>query len=373
MNGGAVLTLFERVFGHRAGHVSEAHGRVNLIGEYTDLNQGWVLPAVIPQRVRIAIAGTNRGTGQIRAYSTAFDEVVNRTVSDERFGHWSDYVVAGVRQIGMARRADIQVCIDSRIPYGKGLSSSAALLFALIDGCGRILNEARSPTAVALAAQAAENDYLGVPCGIMDPLAIARGATRHALFIDTLTLASDPVPLLRDAALIVVDSGVRRALNDGRYAERRAEFDCARELLGVDSLRDATVSLVESRALPSPYGERALHVVTENARVKASVSALQDNDAETLGALMNESHASQSSHLAISTPDMDALVESALRCGAIGARQTGGGFGGCLVALVRNIDLPRWEEDFLSANGGVEVIAKLGRGAELPLPMPANR
>jgi galactokinase len=214
------------------------------------------------------------------------------------------------------------VVVASDVPIGAGLASSGALSVAL----ARIAGAGDEPLALADAARAAEERVTGVPCGLMDQLAGAAGRPRQALLIDCRARAFRHVPLPEDAAVVVVDSGIRRSLSDGRYAERRAACERAAALLGVATLRDATEA--EAAHLPE-----ARHVVSENARVAAMVAALGAGDLRAAGEVMCDGHRSLRDDLRVSTPELDDLVERLVRAGAHGARLTGAGFGGCVVAL----------------------------------------
>ncbi len=311
-------------------------GRVNLIGEHTDYNDGFVLPAALPLRTAVELAV--RDDAVVRVWSAAFAGRPPSVfpLNAGAAGDWTDYV-RGMAWVlagrGVTRGFDLRV--ESTVPVGSGLSSSAALLIAV----GRALREAfdlgMDDLTLATLARRAETDFVGAPVGIMDQMACSLADTTGALFIDTCTLAYERVPLPPGAALLVVDSGVRHSHASGEYRVRREECRRAASALGVASLRDVGESdLPAIAALPEPLNRRARHVVTENARVHAAVAALRDGDLPEVGRLFLASHASMRDDYEVSVPAVDALVESAARAeGVFGARLTGGGFGGAIVAL----------------------------------------
>lgn len=323
-------------------HAASAPGRVNLIGEHTDTSEGYVLPIAIPQRARVELA--LRGGRTIRVASAAFpaDGVVARSLDEDApRGHWSDYpwgVAKALEATGHGGES-FDACFDGEIPLGAGLSSSAAMEIALL----RALRSARAlpidDVALARIAQAAEVDHVGVPVGVMDPMVSSVGAEGVALLLDTRTLATEAVAFEALADLVVVDSGVTHALGaaGGTYAARRAEVDRAAALLGVPTLRDAlAVPAARLASLPSPLDRRARHVVTENRRVLAVVEALRAGDMPTVGAALDASHASLRDDFEVSVPDVDRLAQLAREdADVFGARLTGGGFGGAVVALAR--------------------------------------
>ena len=334
---------FERLFHRKPEVIASAPGRVNLIGEHTDYNGGYVLPTTIPQETRIELAVRQDDT--VRAWSA--DAPANGLPLEYRLGHearrgqWLDYVQGITHVLALERCAltGFDLCIESEIPAGSGLSSSAALgvsvLRALRSAFGFDLDEIR----LARLVQRSENEFVGAPVGILDPMACALGTQGEALFIDTRSLAYKRVPIPSEAELVVLDSGVSHDHAGGDYRVRRAECEQAAALLGVAQLRDlegVAPAAVDDflKTLPDPYRRRARHVVTENARVLGAVRALRSRNLPRLGQLFYASHDSMRVDYEVSVPDIDLMVELARRDPDIyGARMTGGGFGGAVVML----------------------------------------
>jgi galactokinase len=328
---------FADIYGRSPSAHGEAPGRVNLIGEHTDYNGGFVLPAAIPRRTRVDLAP--RDDRLVRVWSAQFpgaDPIEFRLGEERRRGDWIDYV-QGLTWVLAADglRNGFDARVESTVPLGSGLSSSAALEISL----GRALRAAfRLPlddVTLAVRGRRVETDFVGAPIGIMDQMACSLADTTSALFLDTRSLTYLRVPLPPDSALIVIDSGVTHRHAGGEYAVRREECARAAARLGVKELRDVAFEDLERvNALPEPLNRRARHVVTENARVLEAVRALQSNDLETAGRLFLESHVSMRDDFEVSIPPIDALVEVARQVdGVYGVRLTGGGFGGSVVAL----------------------------------------
>ncbi|WP_420119193.1 galactokinase [Micromonospora sp.] len=321
-----------------------APGRVNLIGEHTDYNDGFVLPFALPLRTVVA------ADPQPGERWTARSEIADRPVdfgaaeadSPGRVTGWGGYVagvVWALREAGYAVPG-ARLAIASDVPLGSGLSSSAALeaavLAALADLGGLDLPAERRPRL----AQRAENGYVGAPTGIMDQSAVIRCRAGHALFLDCRDESVDHVPFDLDAAglaILVIDSRAPHRHADGEYASRRAACERAADLLGVPALRDVPVADLDAALARLPDDEtrrRVRHVVTENQRVLDTVALLRAGRVAEIGPLLTASHASMRDDFAITVPEVDTAVEAALAAGALGARMTGGGFGGCVLALV---------------------------------------
>jgi galactokinase len=326
--------------------VWSAPGRVNLIGEHTDYNQGLVLPFAIEHRAAVA---AGRGPGNtVRVASAVYPghqvsarlaEIGPGTVTG-----WSAYPLGVVwalsRAADRAGLTGIDIFIDTRLPAGSGLSSSAALENAVASALNDLWDLAAGQAELAHAGQRAENTIVGAPTGIMDQFASLLGEAGSAVFLDCRTEQAQIVPLgLPEAGLelILIDTRERHSHATGGYAARRASCERAADLLGVPALRDVTAEDLPriARILDQETFRRARHVVTENERVAATVSALRAAGPAAIGPLLTASHMSMRDDFEISTPALDLAVDAALRGGAIGARMTGGGFGGAAVALVR--------------------------------------
>ncbi len=322
---------FRQLYGQTP-RLFRAPGRVNLIGEHTDYNEGFVLPVALDFSTWVAVAP--RTDGHLVVRSMQFDEEVRFAVEDcSRDGHhWSDYV-RGVA-LSLPTRQAATLLIGGEVPIGAGLSSSAALqvasALALLATAGIQL----LPAAVARLCQRAENEFVGMRCGIMDQFICCCAQAGHALLIDCRSLKARAVPLGESTRLIMVNSMIRHALAGGEYNRRRQQCEEGARHLGVQALRDA--SLEDLERLPADLKRRCHHVLTENARTTQAAEALQAGDLEQLGRLMAASHASLRDDYQVSCPELDRLVELAGQVkGCYGARMTGGGFGGCTVNLVR--------------------------------------
>jgi galactokinase len=309
-----------------------APGRVNLIGDHTDYHDGLVLPLAVDRDCMIA--ARSRDDGRVTVHSAELSGVVDiaadggdepRTVEPV----WGRYVAGIVRTLADAGRAPagLDAALSSSVPVGSGLSSSAALEVAVALALGEAAGFALPAADLARACQRGEQLATGVPSGVMDQLVALLGQAGHALLLDCRTLAAEPIVLPDALAVLVVHSGLPRALAGSAYADRRADGERVAARLGVPALRDA--ALDEVRDEP-----RARHVVTENERVLRFAAALRAGDAATLGSLLLASHASLRDDYEVSTPELDVLVDLLVEHGAIGARLTGAGFGGCVVALV---------------------------------------
>ena len=339
------MTLFERTFGARPRVAGFVPGRVNLIGEHTDYNGGAVLPTALELGTRVELSPRSDGT--LRVVADGFSGTVERALDEAASGHWSDYALGAVREardLGWLGGADIAV--QSNLPAGAGLSSSASLLVNILKRAREAAGADASDTAVAVAAQRVETGFIGVPCGIMDQMAVALAAPGRALFLDTHTLEHSLIPLPGDPVVAVLHSGVRRSLSDGRYAQRAAECAAVKAALGRQDICRA--ALPDAERLPDPVLRRRLrHCITEHARTVAAADCLRRGDADTLGWLMVASHDSLRDDFEVSTPAIDALVDSCMDAGAVGARLTGGGFGGCVVALVAADRRADWQRRVL--------------------------
>ena len=346
----AVTAAFAERAGRSPDGVWRAPGRVNLIGEHTDYNDGFVLPVAIDRSVVVAAA--RRGDGVLRSWSSRDrGGPVTRPVAEVGPGTssgWSAYVegMAWVlRELGVpVPGADLVVHAD--LPAGAGLSSSAALEAAV----GLALTDLAAHTVdrvdLALAGQRAETEVVGMPCGIMDQMAVLLGQAGHAVFLDTRTRATDLIPFDPAAAgltLLVIDTRVKHALVGSPYAERRRSCERAAAALGVPALRDATLdelqAALETGDLDEVTFRRARHVVTENNRVLETVDLLRRGELTAIGPALAGSHRSLRDDYEVSCAELDVAVEAAVAAGAVAARMTGGGFGGSALALTGTGDI----------------------------------
>jgi galactokinase len=327
---GASSAGFERVFGQRPDAVADAPGRVNLLGEHTDYNDVFVLPIAIAQRTRVAMRRTAEPGFALHAQGQG--ETVHFTFDRPPPQHFASYVY-GCLVLARSRGAEVpglQIHVESDVPMGVGLSSSAALEVATLRCLRELLHLPFDDVLIAQLAQRAEIEHAGVNCGIMDQMASSLADTTRALLLDTRSLERRFVELPAGTAVLVVDSGIARTLAGSGYNERRAQCEEAARLLGVGSLRDVT-DVERLSGLPELLLRRARHVVTENARVLQAVAC---TSASQFGQLMNASHASLRDDYEVSTPELDQLVRDLQQQpGVYGARLTGAGFGGACVAL----------------------------------------
>lgn len=333
---------FRRRFGHEAEATFEAPGRVNLIGEHTDYNDGFVLPCAIDYR--IAIAASPRPDSLVRMVASNFDgqdssfDLDGPIELDER-APWSNYV-RGVANALLGRGHSLQgvdMAISGDVPLGAGLSSSAALEVVAGTLFARFNDMDIDGTTLALIGQEAENKFVGINCGIMDQLISVLGQRDHALLIDCRSLEARPVRIPDGTSLVIVNSNVQRGLVDSEYNTRRAQCEAAAAHFGVDALRDVDVAGFERgiEGLDEVTMKRARHVITENQRTLDAAEALAAGDLLRMGELMAGSHVSMRDDFEITVPPVDRLVE--IIADVIGSdggvRMTGGGFGGCVVAL----------------------------------------
>ncbi|MEM7683031.1 MAG: galactokinase [Planctomycetota bacterium] len=342
--GTRLAARFEQAYGNPPTVVVSAPGRVNLIGEHTDYNDGFVLPMAIDRRTWIAASPRKDATARVRSTGVEGELTLDLnqpiTTGDPS---WTNYV-RGPIALAAARGftpPGFDALLHSDVPAGGGLSSSASIEVATLALIEALTGRTLDPVERALIAQQAENEFAGVPCGIMDQFASSLGRAGHALLIDCRDRSTRYVALDDpDVAVLIVNSNVKHALTGGEYAERRAQCESAARTLGVPALRDADPAGLEAAAHtldPLAY-RRARHVLHENQRTLDAANALEARDYPTVGRLMFASHASLRDDFEVSTPELDTLVELARAesdAGVIGSRMTGGGFGGCSVTIAR--------------------------------------
>jgi galactokinase len=337
--------------------IVRAPGRVNLIGEHTDYNEGWVLPIAIEYDVRMAVFPTTDRTVCLRSLNyqakTVFSLNEFEPDAEQQWGNYVRGVAEEMTKAGCLLRG-IEGVVEGNVPIGFGLSSSAAMEVAAALAFEAVSQQTVDPVSMAQLCQAAENHYIGVRSGIMDQFASRMGHPGHAVFLDCRTLEYDLIPVpSEDYVFVVTNSGQSRELAGSAYNQRRAECEAAVEALrdcvpGIRTLRDAELHHLEASQdrLDPVVFRRARHVVTENARVHQAVEALRAADMARFGKLMDQSHDSLRDDYEVSSPGLDALVEAARAVdGCLGSRLTGAGFGGCTVSLVRADAVERFRRE----------------------------
>lgn len=338
--------MFKDIFGTEPTISVSAPGRVNLLGEHTDYNGGFVFPTPLPYQTYIEAAAAEG----IEAYAENFQEHKSRGLGIAKQGDWLDYIAGCVWVLHQHGHTvpGIRAYVRSQVPMTGGLSSSAALEVATLRALRELYQLPLDDVQIALLAQQAEVEYVGVRCGIMDQMASSVGRLGYALFLDTRDLTTQLAPLPQGYRVAVVDSAVPRRLAESGYNTRRSECEQACALLGITSLRELSLTdLPRINALPEPLNRRARHVVTENQRVLDGVKALEQGNIQRFGELMVASHVSLRDDYEVSILELNQLVEAELRHGAVGARLTGAGFGGSTVALVEESEYESFKKGVL--------------------------
>jgi len=336
----SIARNFEELFGRKPEVISEAPGRVNLIGEHIDYSEGFVLPFAIADRTYAAIASRTDGLVRIASHQRK-EKIFSIDIHDVKpgsKGDWEKYVLGVIWSLGITEGLDILV--DGNVPAGAGLSSSAALECSVAIALNQLSSLNKSLQELARATQKAENDYVGVPCGIMDQSVSLMAQVGSALLLDCRDLSTELIPFsVADAGLelLIIDTQAHHALVDGGYAERRASCESVASKLNIPSMRHLTLEVLISNKdkLSETEFIRARHAVTEIARVQDAVIALRASDFVALGTLINQSHNSLRDDYTVSCPELDVAVEASLAAGALGARMVGGGFGGSAIALIQ--------------------------------------
>lgn len=335
--------LFNSEFGSPPDAVFHAPGRVNLIGEHTDYNNGFVLPCAIDRGTCLGI--NLRDDNIIRVIATNLDNAISEWATELPIEHdkentWADYIRGVTEQLLKAGHTlkGMNIVVQGNVPQGAGLSSSASFSVGFATACNEVNQLGLSPTDIALTCQAAENEFAGCNCGIMDQLISAAGEEGNALLIDCGDYSYEPYPIPSDLSIMIIDSKVTRGLVDSEYNTRRKQCEDAAKIMGVDSLRDATLTLLDENKgnMPEQTFKRARHVITENQRTIDAARAMASHDYAKLNTLMMDSHVSMRDDFEITTSQIDYLVELVGKHlnNDGGVRMTGGGFGGCVVALV---------------------------------------
>ena len=378
-----ITPYFNQYFGQAPTHIAAAPGRVNLIGEHTDYNNGFVMPMALQNHCVVAVAPSP--TGNHRFCGSLGDHIYEISVQNAlKIGDpfWSNYVrgvLANLDRRGI-KVGPVDMLIDSNVPRGGGLSSSAALEVAVCTALAAFAGADISPKEVALIGQAVEHEFVNVPCGIMDQFISANGKEGHALKLDCQSLEYELIPMNDPSvSVLVFDSAVKHSLADGAYGQRRKQCEEACGILGVPSLREATLAMIEDNRdrLGDVRYRRARHVVGENARVQTFAKALASGNWDDAGIAMRASHASLRDDYEVSCAEVDMLVSLCDRISSAssiyGARMTGGGFGGCIVALVKTADINTVGKELLAAyvkETGIEttyLVTRPGEGASVLL------
>lgn len=339
---------FKEVFGTTPDVIASAPGRINLIGEHIDYSDGFVLPFAISNKTTVSIK--RRDDNKIRLASAQRQSAIFETsISDlkpKSEGKWERYPLGVIWSLGIKDGLDIFV--DGKVPLGAGLSSSAALECSVATALNHLFKLNLDAKDLARATQRAENEYVGVPCGIMDQSISLMGKAGHALLLDCRDLSTKLVPIDLAASgleLLIIDTQAHHSLTDGGYAERRAACESAAAKLG-KSMRDLTLDELNSNRekLTEVEYKRAHHAVTEISRVLETVAALEVKDFAKVGQLLNASHKSLKDDYNVSCPELDVSVDAAISAGALGARMVGGGFGGSAIALLKREDIEKAKE-----------------------------
>ncbi|PWI32412.1 galactokinase [Vibrio albus] len=339
----SVKNSFADVFSYTPTHVIQAPGRVNLIGEHTDYNDGFVLPCAINYQAIVAAA--KRSDDVVRVVSVDYGNEVNQFDLNQEIEFqadcmWANYVRGVVKcLLGRGYKlGGMDIAVSGNVPQGAGLSSSAALEVVIGQTFKELYRLDISQAEIALNGQQAENEFVGCNCGIMDQLISAEGKDNHALLIDCRSLETKAVSMPEDMAVVIINSNKKRGLVDSEYNTRREQCEEAARTFGVKALRDVSIELFNERKseLDDAVAKRARHVITENDRTEEAAKALESGDMKRMGELMAQSHASMRDDFEITVKEVDTLVDIVKEViGDVGGvRMTGGGFGGCIVALV---------------------------------------
>lgn len=339
----AVKASFTQVLNYQPSHIIQAPGRVNLIGEHTDYNDGFVLPCAI--NYQTVVAAAKRDDSRVRVIAVDYDNQVDEfdlaeEITFQQDKMWANYI-RGVVKFLLQRGYDIQgadLAVSGNVPQGAGLSSSAALEVVIGQTFKVLYNLEMTQAEVALNGQQAENEFVGCNCGIMDQMISAEAMEKHAMLLDCRSLETLPVSMPEDVAVMIINSNKQRGLVGSEYNTRREQCETAAQRFGVKALRDVTIEQFneQSDMLDDVVAKRARHVITENDRTLEAADALRANDLKRMGELMAQSHASMRDDFEITVFEVDTLVEivKSVIGEQGGVRMTGGGFGGGIVALV---------------------------------------
>ena len=378
VNQNKLAELFREYFDETPTFIVQAPGRVNLIGEHTDYNGGFVLPAAINYSTWVAVSSRADRELHIIAEDFGAQKVVinlDEPMLHDASAPWSNYARGVIQELQKRnyRLAGGNFLISGNVPTGAGLSSSASLEVALVRAFTELSGETIDPTSAALVGQAAENNFVGCNCGIMDQLISARGQESSALLIDCQDLSTRTISIPNDWEILIVHSGVKRGLVESEYNQRRAQCETAARYFGQQTLRGVNLAQLLSAEdqLDALSFRRARHVLTENERTLVAATALNSGDLSTLVRVMAESHESMRDDFNITTPAIDRLVTILQEAGAgkAGARMTGGGFGGCVVSVAPSTIIPQLvaavERHYQADTGYTPrlILAKASKGA----------
>ncbi|EJU9539070.1 galactokinase [Vibrio alginolyticus] len=338
-----VESSFEELLGYAPSHIIQAPGRVNLIGEHTDYNDGFVLPCAINYQTIVAAAKREDTLVRVVSvdYGNAIDEFdISQEIVFQSNQMWANYIRGVVKSL-LSRGYQFtgaDIAVSGNVPQGAGLSSSAALEVVIGQTFKVLFNLEISQAEIALNGQQAENEFVGCNCGIMDQMISAEGRENHAMLLDCRSLETEAVPMPEDIAVVIINSNKKRGLVDSEYNTRRKQCEEAARTFGVTALRDVTIEQFDEKVsdLDDMVAKRARHVITENDRTVKAAQALRAHDIKRMGELMAESHVSMRDDFEITVKEIDTLVEIVKDTigDQGGVRMTGGGFGGCVVALV---------------------------------------
>ncbi|MCR9312333.1 galactokinase [Vibrio alginolyticus] len=338
-----VENSFEELLGYAPSHIIQAPGRVNLIGEHTDYNDGFVLPCAINYQTIVAAAKREDTLVRVVSvdYGNAIDEFdISQEIVFQSNKMWANYIRGVVKSL-LSRGYQFtgaDIAVSGNVPQGAGLSSSAALEVVIGQTFKVLFNLEISQPEIALNGQQAENEFVGCNCGIMDQMISAEGRENHAILLDCRSLETEAVPMPEDIAVVIINSNKKRGLVDSEYNTRRKQCEEAARTFGVAALRDVTIEQFDEKVseLDDMVAKRARHVITENDRTVKAAQALRAHDIKRMGELMAESHVSMRDDFEITVKEIDTLVEIVKDTigDQGGVRMTGGGFGGCVVALV---------------------------------------
>lgn len=345
---------FQEKFNYSSNNSVFAPGRVNIIGEHTDYNSGFVFPVAIEYGISGEFSATN--SNEVNIYSLDFNNSLSIDLNNldytQRNHDWSDYVMAviWVLKTHDYKLSGFDLVISSNLPTGAGLSSSAAFELLIAQVFAKASNFEFEPVEMALLMQKAENEYIGVKCGIMDQMIIANAKANHAMLLDCADTSITHTKLDDNFVIAILDTGTRRELVDGEYNQRRSQCENVSAFFAVDVLRKVNLQELEQskNQLSALEYKRAKHVISENQRVLDTINALEKQDLKTFGELIKQSHISLRDDFAVSTKYLDSIVEIANSyAGCIGARMTGAGFGGCAIAILEKNNVANFEKYIL--------------------------